>query len=260
MTELIAYAAIGQRWTMNPDGSGQKALEPEVRGGYPSWSPDRTKLLYVADGGLGVVNADGSNARFLIPTLASYISPKWSPDGQEIALVRLSRRFGTRAEIANADGSGVVPVPNTEGADSVTWIRDGSGLLFCQLHGPSGDMGSHVYKIRVNGTEKEQVTAGAGEFRVDVSHDGGRIAYACAAVSGQFYSGLGVANSDGSDARVIYTNALGGIDYPNWSPDGTGIVFQNWDGTDLALARIDPNGQALTQLATPKWGGFTPDW
>jgi Tol biopolymer transport system component len=253
MNELIAYGAVGQLWTMNPDGSGQKALEPEVRGGYPSWSADRTKLLYVSDGGLGVVNADGSNARFLIRAGgAHYMSPKWSPDGREIALVRLAGQSGTWVEIASADGSGVVPIPNTEGADGVTWMRDGSGVVFCQR--------CHVYRIRVNGTEKQQITAGAGEFRVDLSHDGGRIAYACAAVSGKFYSGLCVANSDGSNPRVIYTNALGGIDCPNWSPDGTSIVFQNWDGTDLALARINPNGQALTQLATPRYGGFTPDW
>ena len=66
-------------------------LKPTQSNGVPVWSPDRTrvalgaKLLNSTDGGIAVVNADGSGARIIAVGPNQSVNPTWSPDGKTIA-------------------------------------------------------------------------------------------------------------------------------------------------------------------------------
>ena len=85
-------------WVMAADGSNAVDLTP--RAGFdsiPAWSPDGAKLAFVRDGGIAVMNADGSNMHVII---SSGTFPAWSPDGTKLAY----SAFGGIA-VANADGS-----------------------------------------------------------------------------------------------------------------------------------------------------------
>ena len=50
-----------------------------------SWSPDGSKIAYVDDGDIYVMNADGSNTRRLTTDPKGDFYPAWSPDGSTIA-------------------------------------------------------------------------------------------------------------------------------------------------------------------------------
>jgi hypothetical protein len=86
-----------QIWTMNPDGTDPRQLtfDPGEKT-QPKWSPDGSRLLYVAPGGtddfgnnlsldLWVINADGTGIAKVTSFEGDDTDPAWSPDGTQIA-------------------------------------------------------------------------------------------------------------------------------------------------------------------------------
>ena len=86
-----------QIWTMNPDGTDPRQLtfDPGEKT-QPKWSPDGSRLLYVAPGGtddfgnnldldLWVINADGTGIAKVTSFEGDDTDPSWSPDGSTIA-------------------------------------------------------------------------------------------------------------------------------------------------------------------------------
>src|SRR5207249_5876407 len=91
-------------WVMNPDGTAQVNLTntPDVNDTLPSWSPDRTRIVFTSEQSLKVLN---------VQTLAltdlgiSGHSPAWSPDGGRIAYIGFANPPGIQnVYIMNADG------------------------------------------------------------------------------------------------------------------------------------------------------------
>ena len=65
--DKIVYGGSGALYLINPDGSGKTFL---TGGNFPSWSPDGTKIAFIADAPdplfyLFVINADGTGRRQL---------------------------------------------------------------------------------------------------------------------------------------------------------------------------------------------------
>jgi len=86
----IAYQSPTGISMMGADGTNDRVIR---RGGsQPSWSPDGTQIAF-SDGGIRVMQRDGSFDRLLVPN--DFIQPDddmqrpaWSIDGQRIAFVR----------------------------------------------------------------------------------------------------------------------------------------------------------------------------
>jgi TolB protein len=97
----VAFTGVGSRppgiYTMDADGSNVTNLS-DVCGAdcvdiVPRWSPDGellafTRLLPDGTEAAGVMRADGTEARLVLPTLRTG-SPVWSPDGEQLAVSRL---------------------------------------------------------------------------------------------------------------------------------------------------------------------------
>src|SRR5262249_36351952 len=85
------------------DGSDRRLLVPHAV--EPAYSPDGTKLAYVAlrdfqSAGVYVSNADGSDARLVFAGPATW--PEWSPNSEQIAY---GGPAGSALLVSNADGS-----------------------------------------------------------------------------------------------------------------------------------------------------------
>jgi Tol biopolymer transport system component len=133
------------------DGSSPatRLLAPGLNGLSAAWSPDGSKLAYVASerpgsAGLSVVEvtarealAGGIEGDLVRPDLwpdrgsGSGGQPQWSPDGTQLAVAAVPGGFVGDAEgiyIVQADGSGERVL--TERAGNPTWSPDGRRLAF----------------------------------------------------------------------------------------------------------------------------------
>lgn len=101
-----------QIWLMNgSDGRNQRPLTGDAtpKGTRVDWSPDGSLLAYEAGNDIWLVGADGKNPRNLTRSKAVEFGPTWSPDGEEIAFVRME---GSKKQVyvMNDDGSYAHPV------------------------------------------------------------------------------------------------------------------------------------------------------
>ncbi len=90
----------------------QLTFDPAPKTQVPDWSPDGSRIAYqslaTGNGDIYVMNADGTNQRQLTDTPQPEFGAAWSPDGGQIAFVRvLGPAVPERAiYVINADGTG----------------------------------------------------------------------------------------------------------------------------------------------------------
>jgi len=96
---------------MKPDGTDQKNLTntPSVGEWEFTWSPDGSKLAYIRDSAIYVMNADCTNPVNITSAATPKLwgPPVWSPDGTKIAFHACLGKSGQDCDIyvMNADGT-----------------------------------------------------------------------------------------------------------------------------------------------------------
>jgi Ca2+-binding RTX toxin-like protein len=110
------------------------AAEATLEGVAASWSPDGSRIAYLAHGVLHVAGARGENDRSLGVAVArppeDRTGPVWSRNGAEIVVSTLTNA-GSQLVAAQADGSGVRLLFDGEGQNvNPSWSPDGSLLAF----------------------------------------------------------------------------------------------------------------------------------
>jgi Tol biopolymer transport system component len=150
-------------WLINKDGSGLRPLITDTLDARwdwrPDWSPDGSTVIYDGGGGAGYsVRVDGTG-RTRLPGRSSCFSPKWSPDGTQIACIRtdpIDDRFQFALYVMNSDGSNdrrITSSPLDEGSPS--WSPDGSQLVF---HRWGDGLHSQIYRIGIDGTGETRLS------------------------------------------------------------------------------------------------------
>ncbi len=88
---LVGYNR--ELWLMSPEGSMERQLAPDIQVIWPTWSPDRSQIAFMApdptdDSGdldLYLVGVDGTAPRLIGSGISGHAPPAWSPDGTRIA-------------------------------------------------------------------------------------------------------------------------------------------------------------------------------
>ncbi|MFC5175651.1 hypothetical protein [Nocardioides taihuensis] len=264
---MLAYTAAsgtGRRddiYTIRTDGSRRRQVSRH--GGWgPTWSADGTQIAYTGyDGGIWVINADGSDEHRII---RRGLYPAWSPDGSRIAY-GLGERL-ILFDPATATKTVVATGTDWQRTESPTWSPDGTMLAFVGgAFDENYDLDQQLYTVAADGTGLTALTATypyAGN--PTWSPDGALIAYQeVPDERDSFGEGdLYTIAPDGTGRTRLLDS--GGTDSdPVWSPDGTQIAYSSdgasWEypGVLHGIWLADADGTRRTFL-TRQGGG--PVW
>ena len=204
--------AILTMMVANADGSDLHAVtSPTQSLDWFDWSPDGTRIAYVATGQLWVADARGG-APVMLPGAKPAHFPTWlPPDGREI-VYRLETTHPAIMAI-RPDGTGAHPLSVTRGNNEgdyqgVRVSPDGSRITFTRWFSDVPDIDNgwlpRVFSLDVRtGREMEYPTAdGTGQVGGEQSPDGRLVAYARIHREGAYQ--LVVANADGTgDEQIV---------------------------------------------------------
>jgi dipeptidyl aminopeptidase/acylaminoacyl peptidase len=268
----VAFVQKGQVWLAKLDGSEKAAQLIHAKGNADSlrWSPDGARLVFVSRRGdhsfIGVYTFAGTLLLYLDASVDRDIDPIWSPDGKQIAFIRIPasheafafgpKRAGQPWSIRIADA--------TAGAGRQVWrAEEGRGSVLRaivaenQLFWAAGDRlifpwerdgWTHLYSVSTQGGRAELLTP--GEFEVET---------VSLALGGReiFFS----SNQDDINRRHIWKVATAG-GRPTaissgagieWSPvvasDGKTIVVLHSDAQHPARAAVLTSAGQLRDLA-----------
>lgn len=267
-----------QLYTINPDGSGMTQITNLDATDFDQWlpdfSPDGEQIVFCYGQGpssgnaqteIYVMNVDGTNMVQLTHDGLYDCAPRWSPDGSHIIFVRLDPvSFQTVVTTMLPDGSQMT------GLTSRLWgaFRSGYSPDMQRIFYESTQAGfvSVLWAMNADGSNQTRLTPAslrAGD--IAVSPDGKNIAFNNNQNSpGVLANRVFVMNVDGTHVRQItHGGAAQTHDgMPNYSPDGTKIVFtsdrMNTPGT-LDLFTMNSDGSNLTRIATGITVGGCPD-
>jgi len=223
-------------WIVNFDGTDSKAITTATAvsgdgGGYqPQWSPKNNQLVFssslkLPDGGnadgtahnIWVANSDGTGLKpITTDTNVTSGRPQWSPDGQKVVFVSWKKVDGSDVNggtqniwVVGVDGTGLKALTSMTGGNNPSqmisaefpqWSPDGTKIIFFSNR-------------KLDGSD---------------------------AINDNQASNVWIMDNDGSGLKPLTTLTTVGVYNPQWSPDGSKIVFVstnimtiNADGTDL---------------------------
>lgn len=218
-------------WIMDADGSRQRFL---VEGSGAKWSPDGTRIVYVADGEPGGsqlfvrwMDAEGATSQ-ITRVVESPSGVEWSPDGKSLSFqMRVPKPEPWPLEMPAAPrGAKWTEPPRV--VQSVKYRADRQGFT------PDGN--TQLFVVSAEGGAPRQITTG------DWDHAGGRwmpdgtsLVFAANRVADAAYSWrqsdvYRVQVATGAVTRLTTRNGPDGNPVP--SPDGKLIAYTGYDSTD----------------------------
>jgi Tol biopolymer transport system component/tRNA A-37 threonylcarbamoyl transferase component Bud32 len=233
------------------------------------WSPDGKYLAYVdrlsdqAPLILFLLPLDNpQNRRPLTASAGQWADawPRFSPDGQTVAFVRVSG-----AEIANdiyvvgaAGGQPKRLTFDNAVTNGLDWTPDGAYIVFSsdRLSGQG-----RLWKVAASGGQPEPLPVGqGGAYQPSLSRDGHRLAYTQAFGSVDIWR-YEVSRTPGRSVPPTKLIASTGSNVsPQFSPDGKRIAFHSWRSGNGEVWVCDRDGSKPRQLtffnrltANPQW-------
>ncbi len=259
-------------YVMDADGSNMRRLTNTPGDSTSSWaadwSPDGQKIVFMSNRGgsppgsdgydLYVMNADGSNLRQLTRAHGWNATPAWSPDGEHIAFTSDQDGKDSGIWLIAPDGTG--PRRLSDHGARPSWSPDGKKIAF---------MANGICVMDADGTNIQHLTHDDEHHaRPAWSPDGERIAFMSNRDGGRpdidaEYE-IYVMDADGTNIQRL-THRPGTDGHPDWSPDGSEIVFnfvgEDGTGEEVGLWLIGADGTNLRQLTAGSGRGQGhPNW
>jgi Tol biopolymer transport system component len=251
---------------VNADGTNEMNLTNNSTDAEPDWSPDGTTIAFRrggSEGGIYLMNAGGADqVRIIADTPGSTGSLHREPVWQPVAQTPNTFSINGRITQNGASLSGVII--NLSGTTNAVTTTDAVGNY--QISGlPAG--GSYMispslpgyYFTPPNRSFNNLTSNQAGSFaaaqvcRSTICAKNGKIAY----VGG---SGVEIwtMNPDGTNRTQLTTNGAGFTDAPNYSPDGSAVVYQTSRDGNYEIYRINADGSNQIRLTNNAAADTTP--
>jgi Tol biopolymer transport system component len=251
----IAFIRNNEVWTMNADGSNQKALVAGIQNakGKLSWEPGNKRIAFARNGSVAVKYPDGGGGQHATYDLF-------------FAFVDSTNNFW-------------MGFTETLGAQNPDWSADGSKIAFtydvtsntANSTWPRYRIGFYDVKSRVV-SELDMPKSDNPLFAMgpSLSPDGTRLAFVLAEFTGKQLVPKGIVVT--SSTKITQTaeqllaeaKMLSGGTAPSWSPDGNWIAYISNDMKNPGILAVRPDYTGKKELYIPAAGiaiqGSAPSW
>lgn len=256
-----------QRRAPPPDGSVQAELATRAGRPYrlitsvpgfevsPTLSPDAALVAYVAvprgqrRTAIMVQTTDPSPPRQLTRPVAPAEDsrPAWSPDGREIAFLRVRPGQDCTVMVVPANGGTERSAGRCDhrGPPDFEWTVDGNGLVFGSRGTLGDNAGLRVLELASGTWRKVEYAATADDIDAEprYSPDGRWIVFVRNAPRGDFWR---VPATGGAATRL--SELRGDIRGWDWTPDGRALVYSRFNDSVSRLYRLDLDSGAVLDL------------
>lgn len=261
--ERVAFLHRGQVWlaSLRDDRPAEQAFQTRGQVRQLRWSPDGTALAFVSDRGdhrfVGVFRDANTSIRWLDPSVDRDGDPVWSPDGRQLAFLRLptSRTFEfSFGPQPTAQPWSIRVADVADGKGRQVWqARPGVGSAFRSIDAPNQlfwgsddrlvfpwEAGgwTHLYSVPVRGGPANLLTP--GKFEVEAAR-----------LSPDRTGVIFSSNQDDSDRRHLWSVPIAPQSKPSPLTSGTGIEWApvpTADGKAIACLRSDARRPAHPAL------------
>jgi Tol biopolymer transport system component len=146
-------------WKVRSDGTGLQQITSPGRVETPRWSPDGTQIAFVRDGRAWLINDDGSGARLLNNVVGVQSVIAWSPDGTRIALAVERGEDAANIALYNAATGGELSFAG-RGTDG-DWHPSGNYIVTSwNTSWRDTEMYAHLLEIDISTKVQRQLTSG----------------------------------------------------------------------------------------------------
>jgi Tol biopolymer transport system component len=242
--------------TVDGGGKGWPRLSPDGERVAYAWTGPRDDQwdIYVKPVG------PGTKSIRITDTAAFHSTPAWSPDGRELAFVRVTAADraaiyavpalgGQERKIADLTGpvalAGIYYIPELSWAPDGTWLAVGEQS--------SADVPAHIVKIPLSGAGKVPVTSPPartfGDLWPEISPDGQLLAFVRTGSQSWGNQDVWVQPLAGGDARPLTNKKYEVVESLRWTSDGAEIVFGTWVSGAPRTLRVSVEGGAPEPVA-----------
>jgi len=246
---------------------GTKLLFTAVKFDY--WNDENNTFHSSYEYGLYVINTDGTGLT-LIDRIdqtesGSFGASDWSPDNNHIVYVKYTfytDRIEDKDLILYNISNNKHTILKTEGrVCSPKFSPDGKQIAYCT----SVENNHRIYKMDINGKNNQLIISNGASPKW--SPQGDKIAYSSSGEAGS--SQIFVANADGSNQRQ-QTHTISpqrwpgpwapdGNGNPQWTPDGSRIVYVSHENEKSEIFIMNANGSNQTRLTKAEFQDNDPE-
>ena len=246
-------------FTIRPDGTDATLVSHATGWSTdPELSPDGTSLAYGRSFSTYVVEPDGSNRRLLED---NGYDATWSPDGNRLLFQRYKVDSDVRILRINSDGSGLRQLTRGSITYEPAWSPDASRIVFVR----DRDL-PRLWIMNPDGSRKRALTHASGKEDASpaFSPNGTKVLF----VRWKSYGTRCLYRSDifviraggGRKARNLTRTCRRSESSPQWSPDGTKILFTARGRHRLQIHVMNADGSGVTRLTTGHARNHSPVW